>query len=73
MALVHQKHKSSQAVSFLAAEIVLNSQFTNLWEELAGIYKEVDLANPEQVAFQDAFYTIYSERESGAKVLSSQD
>lgn len=67
MALVWQKHRSSQAVSCLVAEIVFNSEFTSLWEELTGLYRDIALINPGQEAFQDAFYTIYTERESSAK------
>jgi len=69
MALVDRKHQTSQAVSRLVAEIVFNSEFTKLWEELVIIYKEAALLNPDQEAFRDAFYTIYTERQSGAKAL----
>jgi len=70
MTFVCKKHQSSQAVSRLVSEIVFNTEFTSLWEELTGLYKEASLTNHQQEAFQDAFYTIYTERERGSKALS---
>jgi len=72
MAMVCQKHQSSQAISRLVSEIVFKPEFTSLWEELAEIYKASSLANYQQEAFQDAFYAIYTERERGAKALPLQ-
>lgn len=71
MAVIDKKHQSSQVVSRLVADIVFNAEFTNLWEELAMIYKEADLHNPQQEAFCDAFYTIYTEGKSGSRALYS--
>lgn len=72
MVIIYKKHQSSQAFSLLVREIVFNSEFTELWEELANIYQGATVENSEQVAFQDAFYTVYNERESSSKALASQ-
>lgn len=72
MILVFKKHRSSQAFAMLVREIVFNSEFINLWEELTGLYQEDSVDNSKQEAFQDAFYTVYNERENSTKAIASQ-
>ncbi len=70
--IAYKKHHTSRAFAHLVREIIFNSEFTDLWEELRGIYQEATVENSEQEAFQDAFYTVYTERDSSTKALASQ-
>jgi hypothetical protein len=70
MVAICKNHFRNLATSCLASKTVLNEEFSNLFEELVEIYKHHAIREPEKLAFQDAFYCIIAQEESGQKGLS---
>ncbi|QNB45719.1 hypothetical protein BR63_04975 [Thermanaerosceptrum fracticalcis] len=70
MVHVHETHYKSQSTTQLVVDIIFNQEFNTLCNELARIYKKASMDKPEQEAFQDAFYSILTQRDAQVKALS---
>lgn len=67
---IYRNHNRHQATSRLVCEIIFNQEFSDLLEELGNLYKIYGINNPEQEAFQDAFYSILNSKENSSKALT---
>lgn len=73
MAIVYKNHHRTLTTSRLVCEIVFDEEFSNLWDELASLYKKISAANPKQEAFRDAFYSFYTQKEKVQKNLTASN
>jgi len=70
MAVIIKNHHRYYAASRLVSDIVFDKEFSSLCEELAFLYKEYDINNPEQEAFQDALYSFLTQKKTRLRALS---
>ncbi|PKM87275.1 MAG: hypothetical protein CVU87_09885 [Firmicutes bacterium HGW-Firmicutes-12] len=72
MIAVSRNHYKCFETARLIREIYYSKEFSLLYEELLDIYKRNKTDNPEKEAFQDAIYSILTQKQNKLHSISIQ-